>query len=179
MKTCSRCKKEKNIECFSKNKRNKCGYESRCKDCVRVGQSKWLEKHRDSMREWHRSYSGLYRRKNPIRYHLELLKRRGCLLAYEEFKSWYERQTRECCYCHIPEKVVEIIRWGYNLSWNNKPSILFLTIDRKNSEMGYLIDNICFSCSVCNSLKNHFFTEEEFKEIAIKYIKPKWENSLK
>lgn len=32
-KTCSRCKEEKNVSCFSKNKRIKDGYYSYCKDC--------------------------------------------------------------------------------------------------------------------------------------------------
>ena len=43
-KTCSKCKTEKPIDRFSISKRNKCGYNSHCKECVRIGIVAWTDK---------------------------------------------------------------------------------------------------------------------------------------
>lgn len=52
-----------------------------------------------------------------------------------------------------------------------------ISIDRKNNNQDYQLPNMCLACKLCNRLKSDFFTEKEFKEIAIKYIKPKYENT--
>ena len=49
-----------------------------------------------------------------------------------------------------------------------------MTIDRKNSEQGYEINNLVKSCWICNSIKSNKYSYEEMKIIGIKlkkYIK--------
>ena len=122
----------------------------------------------------HKKYYAKYRRKYPIRYHLTLLKRRGCKLKLKTFEAWYKLQQERCYYCKITIDIIKKIKWGFSHSWGNNPTILFLTIDKKDSKIGYKLSNMCLACSVCNGLKSYFFTEQEFIKIANKYIKPKW-----
>jgi len=50
-----------------------------------------------------------------------------------------------------------------------------LQIDRKNNDksVGYTLKNICLACAICNYHRADFYSHEEFKEIAQKYIAPK------
>ena len=55
-----------------------------------------------------------------------------------------------------------------------------LQIDRKSNDrsIGYTLKNICLACAICNSHRGDFYSHEEFKEIAKKYIVPKMEYIL-
>jgi len=55
---------------------------------------------------------------------------------------------------------------------------LSFSIDRKDSRKAYSPDNMVPCCWNCNRLKNDFFTHEEFKKIAQKYIRPRWKAEL-
>ncbi len=81
-------------------------------------------------------------------------------LSDNEFCDWYSKIEKSCCYCGINETTLKSI--GRNKS--------FLTVDRKNNDLGYSIDNICLACHRCNNLKSNFFTESQWMEIARKYI---------
>lgn len=48
------------------------------------------------------------------------------------------------------------------------------SIDRKDSSLPYTIENMCFSCWRCNRCKSNVFSAAEWREIAQKYVKPKW-----
>lgn len=143
----------------------------------RTVHQKWMVKNILKMRAYHKKKFSEYRRKDPIKHHLGLLKRRGCKLALDDFRTWYNKQDKICSYCDITPELVEKLKWFALFS--PRLIIVPLTIDRKNNDIGYEIDNICFSCSVCNSLKTSFFGAAEFREIAQKYIKPKWQIKLK
>lgn len=43
-----------------------------------------------------------------------------------------------------------------------------------NNELGYVEDNLVLACDTCNFTKSSVFNYEEFREIAQKYLKPKW-----
>jgi len=97
--------------------------------------------------------------------------KRDTTFTKQELASWLVSQPKRCHYCEIPDKLIEdILSKEYGFHRRTKR----LTVDRKDNEKGYIIENMCLACSVCNVLKNSFFTEKEFKEIAIKYIKPRW-----
>lgn len=56
IKTCSKCKQDKDIEQFNKKKASKDGHDSMCKQC----QHKYDEARKDKRREYHRIYSSKY-----------------------------------------------------------------------------------------------------------------------
>jgi hypothetical protein len=90
---------------------------------------------------------------------------------YENFKKWYEETEKKCFYCDIPLEIWKKLFNGHQ----NKYS---LSIDRKNNAIGYVTNNLVFACSKCNVSKNDLFDSVEWREIAQKYIKPKWQAML-
>jgi len=83
-----------------------------------------------------------------------------------EFEEWLHTEPKECFYCGIQENA---------LLKNNDKKKQKLTIDRKDNNAGYKLDNICLACFRCNNIKSYFFTFEEWKYIANKMIKPRLE----
>ena len=51
-----------------------------------------------------------------------------------------------------------------------------LSIDCKDNDLGYTIDNIVLACDRCNFIKSNIFTYEEMCFIGENLIKPKWES---
>lgn len=70
-----------------------------------------------------------------------------------------------CCYCGIPEELL--------VSHQDKKKRM-LTIDRKDSNRGYCLDNICLACFRCNNSKSDFFTHKEWEIVANQFIKPRF-----
>ena len=81
-----------------------------------------------------------------------------------DFIKWYEDTEKMCHYCGAKEKFLKSIKKNKNM----------LTVDRKNNNVGYDLENICFACFKCNTLKNNFFTEREWQAICQTYIKPRF-----
>lgn len=54
-----------------------------------------------------------------------------------------------------------------------------LTVDCKDNYDGYELDNMVLACLRCNYIKSDFLSFEEMKEIAKKYVRPKWGKQLK
>lgn len=52
-----------------------------------------------------------------------------------------------------------MIFWNKNCSYCNEP-IETIGLDRINSEIGYVLSNLCSSCSRCNYMKNNSSTED-------------------
>ena len=91
------------------------------------------------------------------------------LISKSEFVRWWNEQSQKCFYCGISLQELSLIKDNQN----NR--VKRLTIDKLNPKLGYIKENIVLSCQRCNNIKTDFFTAEEMKEIAQKYIKPKWE----
>lgn len=113
-----------------------------------------------------------YRKKFPLLCKFQSMrtnsKTRGLpfVLTWPEFRDWYQKQPDQCEYCEVVDlSVTEDGPMG---------ELRLFTIDRKNSALPYQIGNISKSCWSCNRLKNDFFTYDEWKEIAMKYVRPKW-----
>ena len=49
----------------------------------------------------------------------------------------------------------------------------FMTIDRMNNDLGYVMGNIVGACFLCNKIKGSFFTAEEMKKIGEQFVAPK------
>ena len=100
------------------------------------------------IRIWERSYH-----KTPEGYYRHLKKKakerkRPFLILKQDFIEWLRSQKDICCYCEA--KLV------YNVRESTSPSI-----DRKDNNLGYTLENICLCCLRCNKMKNEFFTYEE------------------
>lgn len=77
-------------------------------------------------------------------------------MTKEEFITWYKKQERKCVYCDRTEKEVVKDRNG---------RFTRLSIDRKDNNKGYEIDNIVLCCLSCNATKSDFFTYDEMLKI--------------
>lgn len=97
-------------------------------------------------------------------------KKRGVLFEWtrEEWMEWYPTQSRVCVYCEIPIGRV-----------SGKGSVApnAISIDRKNNDKGYSVENCVLCCRKCNTIKNKVFSYEEMLEIGQKYMKPKWQST--
>lgn len=139
----------------------------------RIAWRKWMANNRN---KWNKK-SRDYHREHPEMTRFYLLRRRSLELGMpftitrEEFKNWYLAQDEVCEYCDLVDLSIE-----GKLSKGR--TLLTFTIDRRNSDMPYSIENMCFCCWTCNRIKSDVFTGEEWREIAQKYIKPKWLKKL-
>lgn len=175
---CHKCKKDKNISQYFRSKRNKSGILGTCKDCVQDSNRKWRIKKYGSVNGYHKEYCNKIQGGNPG----VIYSKKKCnaksngiefLLKRDEFISWYKEQPRQCTYCGLPEH--EISRLTAYMPNTNTHR---LTLDRIDSSKGYEIGNICLSCARCNLIKSDFFTSSEMKEVAEKYVRPKWNKLL-
>lgn len=94
-------------------------------------------------------------------------------LTKEEFVDWYNKTEKICFYCGIPEQKLKDYSI-FNIFHKKNQHSVRLTIDRMDNTLSYELGNIVFACSPCNRVKNNILTANEMKEIAQKYIKPKW-----
>lgn len=90
-------------------------------------------------------------------------------ISMEDFSMWWSSQPQVCIYCSIPIERLAIIDKAKKLSKR-------LSIDRKNNDIGYTIENIALCCMMCNFIKSNLFTFDEMLEIGDKYIKRKWQS---
>ena len=99
--------------------------------------------------------------------HLKSAEERGLdsSLSYHEF---FKLKVSDCYYCDIPSMFLELYSEYMGLKTP------YMTIDRKNSSLPYTEKNTVAACAMCNRVKSNIFDHIEFKEIAQKYIKPKW-----
>jgi len=89
-------------------------------------------------------------------------------LTNKEFKVWFANcYDGTCSYCGV---TLEQYRSSTFLK-KIRPHIKNFGIDRKDTKRGYELDNIAVACNFCNSVKGSFFSHDEFKEIAKKYIR--------
>jgi hypothetical protein len=77
-------------------------------------------------------------------------------ISEKDFIQWYNNQNKKCCYCNRPEK--EVINDANKKSYR-------LSIDRKDNNKGYVLDNIVLCCYRCNMIKSAEFTSEQMLKI--------------
>jgi 5-methylcytosine-specific restriction endonuclease McrA len=80
-------------------------------------------------------------------------------ITKEEFIKWYNKQEQECHYC---KRTLEEIKQDKQERADFKNR---LSIDRKDNNKGYTLDNIVLACRRCNIIKGDYFTEQEMLEI--------------
>jgi len=151
---CSKCGKTQPIINFGKHRGTKDGLDLWCKDCA----------HKHGA-EYRKTPGGIYTNLKGRITHRE--KRELCFTR-DEFIEWYESQPKICVYCGLTEQ--EFIK-AFQPHYKRK--MKRLTVDRKNNDKDYTLDNIVLACHRCNSIKSDWFTYDEMKEIAKKYIIPR------
>lgn len=99
-------------------------------------------------------------------------KKRGKVVTLT-FDEYLKIKISDCFYCEVEYYLYEKIckKLGFRTP--------YMTIDRKNNLEGYSRENSIACCFICNKTKGNFFTANEMKEIAQKYIKPKFESVKK
>lgn len=146
-----------------------------CKDCKKIifkdiSKNKRLIK-KDGTANWKMIRRSLLKKakKNNIIFNL----------TTAELKEWSKAQQNKCFYCEISiENSKKILK---NFIRNEQNPFLKsprFSIDRKSPEKGYVLNNICFACHVCNLHKGDFFSSDDFKKIANRYLKPKFKKML-
>jgi len=80
-------------------------------------------------------------------------------ITFEEFKTLV---NSTCYYCGTPPVYSKFLTKYYNKSIK-RDDLYYNGIDRKNSLLGYSIENCVSCCPMCNRMKNKF-SEESFKE---------------
>jgi len=185
---CPDCQQMKSLDSFYNNKRKPDGKDWRCKDCHKRARREsyqrnrlnnilsariWQAKNPERVREIKRRH---YRRHPEVEIYSRLkYKQRyngGELMSRQEFYDWYRKQPQVCHYCDIPRDYVWINNTQRGLMHLRLDSF---SIDRKDNGRGYTLDNVVLACFLCNALKSHYFSEDEMRDIAQRYIKPKWE----
>jgi hypothetical protein len=162
-KICSRCQKEKLLQDFNRDTTHIDGFQSACKKCRLIWRKKhkkelklkakiYYDTHQEKIKNTYYSPSGIYTalksraRNRKIKFNL----------IKEDFISWYNKQEQKCHYCNRILEEINRNKFGRS----NK-----LTIDRKNNNEGYEINNMVLCCMRCNYIKSDYFTEKEMIQI--------------
>lgn len=141
-------------------------------DKVKASRKKYNLSHKEKKNEIQRAYfktakgvlctiKGRIRRTKNKKDYLKVSK--------EEFIKWYDSQERKCFYCSIPESLISD-------KWCKQSKRL--QVDRVDNNRFYELGNMVLACPVCNSFKADIFSVKETKEIAQKYLKPRWKKLL-
>jgi 5-methylcytosine-specific restriction endonuclease McrA len=81
-------------------------------------------------------------------------------ITADAFVTWYKSQLQTCYYCSG-----ELVNGGARSGFSS------LTLDRKDNNQGYTLDNIVLCCRRCNIIKGNWLTEQQMLEIAERYFK--------
>ena len=82
-------------------------------------------------------------------------------ITQKDFVEWYNKQDKVCVYCNrTEEKIIQ----------DSNKQFSRLSIDRKDNDFGYTLDNITLCCFKCNTIKGDVFTFNEMIEIGNRYL---------
>lgn len=171
LKVCCKCRKEMPFDRFSRCKATRDGMSHQCKGCA----SLYYQRSKKTHTFVSADLSAL--RKAAEDRGLEFS------LQSDGLRRWWQNTPEVCVFCgqgadevgRIVEVVVRDqgksrflsnvaakIRWAYK----RKSPVRRLTIDRKDNEAGYTLDNIQKCCFICNSLKGALLTDDEMAYLA-------------
>ena len=168
MKYCKCCDESKNEKRFSKDRYTSDGLCFYCKDCkTRIVKEAVEKQKKRGIIEYKKNRAIIFRRfRRSARGKYWTLKynskKKGMPfgIGIDEFVAWYSAQPFCCYYCKLDFN-------GDNREHNNPRAP---TIDRKDNDKEYSIDNIVLACRRCNTVKGNWFTEQEMKAIATQYL---------
>ena len=136
-KICTRCKEFKDASCFHRDRTSLNGLSIYCKSCHRKDENNYLK-----------TLKGYLSRKIiSARVHSRQLNREFSITTSDIFCLW-NKQDGKCYYTGIKMEHHGSIEKG---SRNSK----CVTIDRIDSERGYVADNVVLCCWAINSMKSN------------------------
>ena len=100
MKICSKCKIQKEVECF--NKRGN-GVQGVCKVCQESRPSRIAYRKSERYKQNQRDYNKIRRRKSNAWY-LE----KGYGVTIEQYNDLFQKQNGECAICHKPQSEMKL-----------------------------------------------------------------------
>lgn len=168
---CPKCKILKPLNDFGIHKSSHTGngHSYTCKSCnaiyVKNRRIKFKEKYKIQQLRFQNSPKGIYK---ILKRKIKFYGKKSFNLEQDDFIKWYDNIPKTCHYCDVSEEKWKILNNPYSKRYKR------LTIDRLNSKIGYQINNIVLACFRCNIIKSDLLSAKEMKEIAQKYIKPKW-----
>ena len=83
----------------------------------------------------------------------------NCSLTYEDYLKFIDVKT--CQYCGSP------IKWEPYQGRQNGNRATACNLDRKSTNDGYTVSNLCVCCWNCNTVKNNIFSYDEMMELGI------------
>jgi len=155
--TCEVCKKTFEREKREQKRNEKIGRKTYCsRSCSGKGNVKNIPEDKRGNIEFLKTGS-LTDEFTPFRFHLRQAKKRNkiCTLTLEELKSVWESQNGKCVYTGI---ILEA--WNYK---KNSNSFYTASLDRIDSNKGYIKGNIQFVSRNINLMKNNISHEETIK----------------
>lgn len=194
MKTCTKCKLEKELDNFYLDKRRNKHY-SMCRVCylenykqtrkryhkeyykenkqsIIDNVSKWRKENHEKFRDTDNKRWRTIEFKNNLNYIFSVIKQnskrknRELLITKESFINWYNKQEQVCFYCGIDKET--ITKCGFSR----------LQIDRVDNDVPYKEDNIVLSCHLCNKTKSNILNRDEMIFIGTNIIKNIWKRML-
>lgn len=188
-KECASCHKILDESFFSINKRNKDGLHSYCKKCNAERAKKYNQtKGKDKLIKYQKKQidNGYFRYGHGAYVNMKKSAEKRKIeftLTEDDLKLWWKNSENVCEYCQSNVEEYELIRdfiKSYNGTnktilcikrhvYNNENyyKIKTMTIDRKNSNEGYKLNNIVKSCWICNSVKSNKIPYENMKKSGI------------
>ena len=164
LKYCPACQQKKPLVEFGIVHTSKDGHRYCCRLCHNRKRREYrlnnLGYQRELDRKYHKRYGLTPRgRFNTLKSNC-LANDMPITITSDNFVVWYEAQPQTCYYCG---------EWLINGGARSGPSSL--TIDRKDNQLGYTLDNIVLCCRRCNLIKGAWLTEQQMLEIAERYFK--------
>lgn len=158
---CGKCHQSLPFSFFFKNKCRKPPYSSYCRKCHTKDTTSRAKRNGNVSR------SAFYSLKSGT-------KRRGIHLgmSQDEFCKWYDSCEQVCHYCGITQKKMVEISWGADFRFSGEYARM--SVDRKDSLVGYVEENLVLSCMVCNIVKGMFLSYGDMLLVGKNIIRPKW-----
>ncbi len=152
-KVCPKCKRAKPTSAYTNNRRTWDKLSIYCTICHNELNRVYRIENPARFKEYRKRYN-----KSSISRYYTIKRRSGQVgvsfeIELEVFCSWYDEQPKLCYYCN-----------GELLLNGNKPNSI--TVDRKDNQIGYLMDNICLCCAQCNTIKGGWFTSDQMLQLA-------------
>lgn len=187
VKACTKCNRLKPESAFCRIAARKDGRHSVCKECDKKRSAQYvkLPEVRAKREEWRikKVSEGYYLfGKGGIAKLRYGANKRGIpfSLTPEVLEEWWKSTPDVCCYCNLTiEEYIKIRDFVHNYRGTNNNILKYkkflskaiarskrMTIERKDNQKGYEIDNIAKACWFCNSLKSHYLNEEDFSKDA-------------
>lgn len=156
MKTCTKCGVEYPLSEFHNHKGQRDGLSLWCKSCVRIQGKKFRD-----------TPAGKY---SQLKGRFNFYHKKNLDISKEDFVEWYENAPKVCVYCDIKEEDLSV--WTDNFNSHT----LKMTVDCADNIRGYTKGNLVFACERCNATKGNLLSFDEMRDVAQRYIKPKWTN---